>query len=105
MIGMEEFMKMAKKPLLINASRGGLVDEEAAVKALDEGLISGLGFDCLTSEPPVPGHPFEAVMERPNVIITPHVAWASDEAMQTLWDQVIGHVENFKAGAPSNVVN
>ena len=104
MIAMDEFRKMAKRPLLINASRGGLVNEEDAVSALNEGLISGLGFDCLTSEPPVPGHPFETILERPNVIITPHVAWASDEAMQTLWDQVISHVDNFHTGAPSNVV-
>lgn len=104
MIAMDEFRKMAKRPLLINASRGGLVNEGDAVKALDEGLISGLGFDCLTSEPPVSGHPFDAILERPNVIITPHVAWASNEAMQTLWDQVIAHVDNFQAGTPSNTV-
>lgn len=105
MIGMAEFRKMKKKPLLINTARGGLVVEKDLVQALDEGLIGGFGFDVLTSEPPVPDHPFNAVLGRPNVIVTPHVAWASEEAMQTLWAQLIGHIENFRAGRPSNVVS
>jgi glycerate dehydrogenase len=74
------------------------------VRALDEGLLAGIGFDCLTSEPPVADHPFRAILTRPNVIVTPHVSWASDEAMQVLWDQVVGHIENFHAGQPTNVV-
>ncbi len=43
-------------------------------------------------------------VDRPNVIVTPHTAWASDEAMQTLWDQVVDHLENFQRGDPSNRV-
>lgn len=105
MIGMDEFRHMKKKPLLINTARGGLVVEKDLVQALDEGLIAGFGFDVLTSEPPMPDHPFNAVLGRPNVIVTPHVAWASEEAMQTLWAQLIGHIENFRAGRPSNVVS
>jgi glycerate dehydrogenase len=104
MIGMPEFRKMKKRPLLINTARGGLVVEQDAVQALDEGLISGLGFDCLTSEPPNSGHCFNAILDRPNVIVTPHVAWAGEDAMQTLWGQVIAHIENFEAGRPTNVV-
>ncbi|MEL6375065.1 MAG: D-2-hydroxyacid dehydrogenase [Pseudomonadota bacterium] len=104
MIAMPEFRKMTKRPLLINCARGGLVDEADLVTALDEGLIAGAGFDCLTAEPPTDDQPLLAVLERPNVIVTPHVAWASDEAQQILWDQVIDHVENFHRGEPSNVV-
>lgn len=104
MIGMAEFRKMRKKPLLINTARGGLVVERDAVQALDEGLISGLGFDCLTSEPPVPDHPFATILNRPNVIVTPHVGWAGEGAMQTLWKQLIGHIENYQAGRPTNDV-
>lgn len=104
LLAMPEFRRMQRRPLLINASRGGLVNEADLVQALNEGLISGAGFDCLTSEPPVSGHPFQAIVERPNVIVTPHVAWASDEAMQTLWNQVIEHIENFQRGTPSNAV-
>ncbi|MBX9589743.1 MAG: D-2-hydroxyacid dehydrogenase [Hyphomonadaceae bacterium] len=104
MIAMAEFRKMKKKPLLINTARGGLVVEHDLVRALDEGLISGVGFDCLTTEPPVSDHPFNAILSRPNVIVTPHIGWASQEAMQTLWQQVISHIENFHAGRPTNVV-
>ena len=104
MIAMPEFRKMKRRPLIINTARGGLVDEADMVKALDEGLIGGIGFDVLTSEPPRPDNPLLSVLERPNVIVTPHVAWASNEAMQTLWNQVVGHVENFEKGKPSNVV-
>jgi glycerate dehydrogenase len=103
-IAMPEFRKMKRRPLLINASRGGLVNEADLVRALDEGLIAGAGFDCLTSEPPGDDHPFWQIVERPNVIVTPHVAWASDEAMQAVSDQVIGNIESFQRGTPSYVV-
>ncbi|MBB6507867.1 glycerate dehydrogenase [Rhizobium soli] len=104
MIGIEEFWQMKRKPLVINTARGGLVNEADLVTALNEGLIGGAGFDVLTKEPPAPDNPLLAVLDRPNVIVTPHVAWASDEAMQSLWAQVIDHVENFEKGAPSNVL-
>jgi glycerate dehydrogenase len=101
MISAPEFAKMKKKPLLINCSRGGLVDEADLVDALDRGQIAGIGFDCLTSEPPKPDNALLKILDRPNVIVTPHVAWASHEAMQTLWNQVVMHIENFHAGRPS----
>lgn len=101
-IALPEFEKMKRKPLLINCARGGLVNEADLVTALDRGLISGAGFDCLTSEPPNPDNPLLKVLDRPNVIVTPHVAWASTEAMQTLWNQTVDHVDNFHAGKPSN---
>ena len=104
-LAMPEFRQMKRRPLLINASRGGLVNEADLVRALDEGLISGIGFDCLTSEPPPDDHPFFAILDRPNVIVTPHVAWASERAMQTLWDQVVANIESFHRGEPSNVVS
>ena len=104
MISTPEFEAMEKQPLLINTSRGGLVDEAALVDALDRRLISGAGFDVLTSEPPRSDNPLLKVLSRPNVIVTPHVAWASEEAMQTLWDQLISHVENFVHGRPTNTL-
>ena len=104
MIGIAEFKKMKKKPLLINTARGGLVVEKDLVQAIKEGLIAGAGFDVLTVEPPPPDHPFNEILNRPNFIVTPHVAWASEEAMQTLWQQLVSHLENFHAGRPSNIV-
>jgi len=93
-----EFRRMARKPLIINTARGGLVSEIDLVKALDEGQISGIGFDVLTSEPPSDNHPLMAIADRPNVIITPHVAWASEEAMQALWNQVVENIDAFLNG-------
>jgi len=104
LIGIDEFRRMKRHPLIINTARGGLVNEADLVTALDEGLIGGAGFDVLTKEPPAPDNPILTVIDRPNVILTPHVAWASDEAMQSLWRQVIVHVENFKKGTPSNAL-
>lgn len=104
-IDIAAFRKMKRKPVLVNPSRGGLVDEEALVTALDEGLIAGAGFDVVTTEPPPPDHPFMKLLDRPNFILTPHTAWASREAIQALCDQMIDNIEAFVAGSPRNVVN
>jgi len=104
MIGIEQFRKMKRNCLLINTARGGLVVEEDLVQAIKEGLIAGAGFDCITKEPLPADHCFREIMGRPNVIITPHVGWASQEAMQTLWRQVIDMIEGFQAGRPFNAV-
>ena len=67
--------------------------------------LAGAGFDVLTVEPPPAGHPFLSVLNRPNFIVTPHVAWASEQAMQTLWSQVVWNVETFLAGRPSHFIS
>ena len=95
---------MKRKPLLINTARGGLVDENDLVRALDDGLIGGAGFDVVSTEPPPPEHPLMRIAGRPNVILTPHVAWASDEAQQGLADQLMDNIESFVAGRGSNLV-
>jgi len=102
-IGIEQMRKMKRTALLINTSRGGLVDEAALIQALDEGLIAGAGFDVLTTEPPKNGHPLLEV-RRPNFILTPHVAWASDDAMQFLADQLIDNIDKWAAGSPQHLV-
>ena len=95
---------MKRKPLLVNTARGGLVDENDLVAALDAGLISGAGFDVVSEEPPPLDNPLMRAATRHNVILTPHVAWASDEAQQALADQLIDNIENLVAGRPRNVV-
>jgi glycerate dehydrogenase len=103
MIGLGEFRRMKRSALLINTARGGLVDERALVQALDEGLIGGAGFDVLTTEPPREGNPLLDV-RRTNFILTPHVAWASDGAMQFLADQLIDNIDAWAEGRPQNLV-
>lgn len=104
MIGAPEFTLMERRPLLINTARGGLVDEAALVEALLAGRISGAAFDVLATEPAPLDHPFMHLLDRPDFILTPHVAWASDEAIQGLADQLIDNVEAFWRGEPRNVV-
>lgn len=98
LIGAAEFAQMARRPLLINTARGGLVDEQAAVAALQAGQIAGLGFDVTSPEPPLPDNPLTAIAHLPNVILTPHVAWASKEAITALWAQVLENIAAFQAG-------
>ena len=104
MIGASELAKMKRGALLINTARGGLVDENALADALRRGIIGGAGFDVLSVEPPALGNPLLAA-DIPNFILTPHVAWASREAMQSLADQLIDNVEAFARGSPRNVVS
>lgn len=103
MFGAEQFKKMKNSAILINTARGGLVDEAALLEALKSGEIGGAGFDVVAQEPPKDGN-ILCEADLPNLIVTPHVAWASKQAMQILADQLIDNVENFVAGKPSNVV-
>lgn len=106
LIGESELQMMKPSALLINTARGGIVDEAALIRALKAGWIGGAGFDVITVEPPPAGHPMldPALLALPNFLLTPHVAWSSRPAMQTLADQLIDNIEAFVAGAPKNRV-
>ncbi len=106
LIGESELQMMKPSALLINTARGGIVDEAALIRALKAGWIGGAGFDVITAEPPPAGHPMldPALLALPNFLLTPHVAWSSRPAMQTLADQLIDNIEAFVAGAPKNRV-
>ncbi len=67
-------------------------------------MIAGAGLDALREEPPRDGNPL-LDLNLPNLIITPHVAWASNEAVQALADQVIDNIESFVAGNPRNLLS
>jgi glycerate dehydrogenase len=103
MLGAAELARMKPSALLINTARGGLVDEAALAQALRNGTIAGAGVDVLIEEPP-PADNALLHLQLPNFILTPHVAWASAQAMQTLADQLIENIEAFAAGRPNNVV-
>ncbi|MBB5401679.1 glycerate dehydrogenase [Paraburkholderia youngii] len=103
LIGLDELRLMKRSALLINTARGGLVCEASLATALKEGLIAGAGFDVLSQEPPVAGNPLLG-LDLPNFILTPHVAWASGNAMQFLADQLIENIEAFARGEPRNLV-
>ena len=103
LIGERELRSMKPGALLINTARGGIVDEAALARALQEGWIAGAGVDVLPEEPPRHGNPLLEI-KTPNLIITPHVAWASEQAMQSLADQVVTNLDAFVNGQPQNLV-
>lgn len=103
MIGEAELQQMKPGAILINCGRGGLVDEAALVAALKYGQIGGAGFDVLTQEPPRDGNPLLKA-RLPNLIVTPHIAWASQEAANRLFDILLNNINRFVAGNPQNLV-
>ncbi len=103
LIGGREFQLMKPTALLINTARGALINDSALIQALRNGVIAGAGLDVLREEPPRDGSPL-LDLNLPNLIITPHVAWASREAVQILADQVIENIEGFVAGDAQNLV-
>ena len=103
MIGEAELQQMKPGAILINCGRGGLVDEAALVAALKYGQIGGAGFDVLTQEPPRDGNPLLKA-RLPNLIVTPHIAWASQEAANRLFDILLDNINHFVAGNPQNLV-
>lgn len=103
LIGEEQFLKMKPSAFLINAARGGIVDEVELVKALRTQQIAGAGFDVLAEEPPQE----DSVLldtSIPNLIVTPHIAWASQLARQTLLDIIVDNISSFKKGRLNNRV-
>jgi glycerate dehydrogenase len=103
LIGAPELALMQTSAVLINCARGGVVDEDALIEALRSGVIAGAGVDVLSREPPRDGNAL-LELDLPNLIVTPHIAWASLEAMQTLADQLIDNIEAFVRGEGRNLV-
>lgn len=103
LINAQAFDLMKPTSFLINCARGGIVDEAALLEALRTKKIAGAAIDVLSVEPPKDSHPLlEARL--PNLIITPHIAWASREARQRIIDQTVENIRAFKAGRPIRTV-
>jgi glycerate dehydrogenase len=88
---------MKPSALLINTARGALIDSLALAAALKAGRLGGAGIDVLSQEPPVDGDPL-LDLEIPNLILTPHVAWAARDARQRCIDEMAANIEDFKRG-------
>lgn len=103
LIGAEQLALMKPGSLLINAGRGGLVDEQALVDSLRSGHLGGAGFDVLTTEPPVNGNPLldDSV---PNLVVTPHSAWGSREARQRIVGQLVENLTDGKRRALRRII-
>lgn len=96
--------KMQSHAILINTARGGIVDEVALVNAIIDGDLGGAGIDVLAQEPPQNNSPLLAIADRSNVIITPHSAWLSEQAMRTLTDTLADNIEGYLNAKPINLV-
>ena len=94
--------KMKKTAILINASRGGLVDEEDLAAALNSGRLAGAVVDVVSSEPIAADNP---LLSARNIAITPHLAWATQEARRRLMKSTAENIRAFLEGGPQNVVN
>ncbi len=92
---------MKPNAIILNTSRGGLVDEYALAKALKEKRLLAAGLDVLKTEPPQPDCP---LLNLENCIITPHIAWASIDSRRRLLSLVVDNVRNYLSGKPKNVV-
>jgi glycerate dehydrogenase len=102
LIGKDELALMKSSALLINTSRGGIVNEDTLAIALNNHLIAGAGVDVLSEEPPVNGN---ALFSAINCVITPHSAWSTKEARQTLVDETARNINAFISGEKRNVVS
>ena len=97
LFGAAQFRRMKDTALIINTARGAIIDEQALADALRAGEIGGAGIDVLSEEPPVSGNPL-LDPDIPNLIITPHIAWAAREARQRAVDEMAANVKDFMAG-------
>lgn len=103
LISHAEFEKMKPEAIIINTARGGLVDENALVDALVKGKIAGAATDVLSQEPPIHGNPL-LDLNLPNLIVTPHCAWTSQEARQRLLDKTADNILDFTHQRPQRFV-
>ena len=103
LIGVTELAYMKSSAILINSARGGVVDEVALVEALRAGQLAGAAVDVLTAEPPPADHPLLSA-NLPNLLVTPHIAWASRQAQQRMADEVVENIAAFLRGEHRNRV-
>ncbi|NVK44633.1 MAG: 2-hydroxyacid dehydrogenase [Oceanospirillaceae bacterium] len=96
--------RMKPDAFLINAARGGIVDEPALAQALRQGRLAGAATDVLSAEPPKDGNPL-LEDDIPNLIVTPHCAWGSREARQRIIQQTVENIDAFRRGERLRAVN
>jgi glycerate dehydrogenase len=103
LIGRDELARMREDAILVNAARGGIVDEAALLQAVQSGQIAGAVVDVLEAEPPRQGNPLLQA-SLPNLLVTPHIAWASTASRQQLVNELAGNIRAWRSGTPRNLV-
>jgi glycerate dehydrogenase len=102
LVNRERLDRVKPGAFLINTARGALVNEKELALALDSGRLAGAGIDVVSQEPIRPDNPLRGAR---NCLITPHIAWATEEARARLMEATVANVAAFVAGSPINVVN
>lgn len=105
LINLDALKKMKKNAILINVARGPVVNDEDLYTALTEGYIAGAGLDVTSTEPMKDSNPLSRIMDSNKLIITPHLAWASDEARNRCVSETCKNIEAFLKGEDRNIVN
>ena len=95
---------MQSHAIILNLGRGGIVNEADLARALDEGLIGGAALDVLEREPIDRENPLLKIKHRERLFITPHIAWASREARNTLINEIANNITSYLSGVPRNTV-
>ena len=94
---------MKKNAVLLNLGRGPIVNNAALTKALKENIIAGAGLDVIDKEPIAADNPLLEIQDSSKLIITPHIAWATVEARNRLFDLVVDNIQGFLKGDLKNV--
>lgn len=105
LINLDALRKMKKNAILINVARGPVVNDGDLYTALTEGYIAGAGLDVTSTEPMKESNPLSKIMDSNKLIITPHLAWASDEARNRCVSETCKNIEAFLKGEDRNIVN
>ncbi len=105
MINEKRIAMMKNDVIFINVSRGAVADENALVTAYENGKIGGLGIDVYSSEPMTSDSPYNRILNKKNVILTPHMAWGAYEARKRCIDEIIKNIETFLMGGKRNRVD
>jgi phosphoglycerate dehydrogenase-like enzyme len=102
LVGEEELRSMKSSAVLINTSRGPIVDEAALLRALAEGWIAGAGLDVFDTEPLPPAHPLRSA---PNAVLTPHIGYVTDDCYRVFYRHIVADIAAFLRGEPLRVLN
>jgi glycerate dehydrogenase len=104
LLGPDQLRLLKPQAIVVNTARGGIIDETALADALEARTIGGAAIDVFEVEPPAAEHRLMQLAGEHHVIVTPHIAWAGEAAMQALCDQVTDAIDAFQAGTPINQV-
>jgi phosphoglycerate dehydrogenase-like enzyme len=100
-VGAEDIAGMKPGAVVVNTSRGPLIDQQALIAALREGRIAGAGLDVYDQEPLPPGHP---ILSAPNAVLTPHLGYVTEENYRAYFGGAVEAVEGYLKGSPARVL-